>query len=249
MNPATPPDWVESQLAARRPPTAPSLLRMDWENLLFLHWAWDPREIQRTLPPGLSVDPFENKAWLAVVPFFMRRVRPLGFPHLPWISDFLELNVRTYVRDSHGTPGVWFYSLSCHQPLAVISARLLFHLNYVHAKMSAAIGAGTITYRSRRSARPPADFSYRPTGVFRPATPGSLEFFLFERYVLFSTDSRGRLFSGQVSHEPYEWAPVQVEQWSFQPAEDDGFASPGRPPDHLAVAKNLQVKAWPLVPV
>lgn len=222
---------------------------MRWESLLFLHWAWDPQEIQRTLPSGLTVDTFENKAWLAVVPFFMRRVRPLGFPCLPWFSDFLELNVRTYVRDAHGTPGVWFYSLSCNQPFAVIGARLLFHLNYVHAKMTAITNAGGVTYSSRRSANPAANFSYHTAAAFQPTTPGSLEFFLLERYVLFSKNARGRLFSGQVAHPPYEWAPAQVSEWSFQPALDDGFISPARPPDHLAMAKNLQVEAWPLVPV
>jgi len=31
------------------------------------------------------------------------------------MSNFLELNVRTYVKDASGVPGIWFYSLHCNQ--------------------------------------------------------------------------------------------------------------------------------------
>lgn len=101
-------------------------MRQRWEKLLFLHWAWDAAEVQRTLPLGLTVDTFEGRAWLGVVPFFMRDVRPAWVPSVPGISNFLELNVRTYVFDGRGRPGIWFYSLDCNQRLAVRAARTFF---------------------------------------------------------------------------------------------------------------------------
>ena len=55
-------------------------MRQRWAQLLFLHWAWDPAEIQRTLPPGLTVDVYAGRAWLGLVPFAMERVRPRGLP-------------------------------------------------------------------------------------------------------------------------------------------------------------------------
>src|SRR3954470_5472633 len=69
--------------AERQRPSRPVLMHQRWEQLLFLHWAWDPAEVQRTLPRGLTVDPFDGRAWLGVVPFFMRDVRPAWFPSLP----------------------------------------------------------------------------------------------------------------------------------------------------------------------
>ena len=67
------------------------------------------------------------------------------------ISNFLELNLRTYVRDRSGNPGVWFYSLDANQSLAVAIARRFFHLPYIFAEMSAEHSCdGTIHYRSRR---------------------------------------------------------------------------------------------------
>src|SRR5690606_19660805 len=106
-------------------------------HLLFAHWHVDPALVQATLPTGLYVDTYEGHAYLGIVPFAMERVRPARLPALPWFSSFLELNVRTYVHDADGRPGVWFYSLDCNQPLAVTYARWRYHLPYQHARMAA----------------------------------------------------------------------------------------------------------------
>jgi uncharacterized protein YqjF (DUF2071 family) len=42
------------------------------------------------------------------------------------------------------------------------------------------------------------------------APPGSLEFFLAERYVLY-TQGRGRLYRGRVHHRPYPLQPARVD--------------------------------------
>lgn len=240
----TSPPTLESRLACRERPAGWPVLFMRWEKLLFLHWAWDPGTIQKTLPEGLRVDTYEGQAWLGVVPFFMRRVHPTGLPCVPWLSDFLELNVRTYVYDAQGRPGVWFYSLACNQPVAVELARRFFHLNYVHARMEARIEAGVVFYRSRRGEGAGAEFQYPLGGSTHQAEPGSLEFFLVERYRLFSADRKGRIHSGRVHHVPYRVTPVGVKTWSFVPAEADGFAFPARGPDHALVAEDLAVEAW-----
>src|ERR1700759_3291980 len=97
----------EMRLAARAPNgRRPQLMKQRWESLLFLHWRVRPDLIQQTLPPGLVVDTFHGDAYLGIIPFFMRNVRPIGLPLLPWLSHFQELNVRTYVFDKDGTPGV-----------------------------------------------------------------------------------------------------------------------------------------------
>jgi uncharacterized protein len=219
---------------------------MRWERLLFLHWRWDPREIQKSLPAELTVDTFDGSAWLAVVPFHMRRVHPYGLFPLPLLSEFAELNVRTYVRGPDGTPGVWFYSLACNQPFAVLMARGLFGLNYVRARMRVTDGPTTLFY-SRRPGRQPARLQYAAASAGTPATPGSLDEFLLERYVLYS--KRGRLLSGRVHHSPYRIAPPMRLEWSFLPAVDDGFEHPRRSPDHAVTAEPVNVTAWAPRPV
>ena len=71
----------EQREAAQHPdPRQCTVMHQRWENLLFLHWSITPELIQRTLPPGLHADTFAGDAWLGIVPFAMRAVRPAGLP-------------------------------------------------------------------------------------------------------------------------------------------------------------------------
>jgi len=237
---------LESRLAVREPPASAHVMLQRWEQLAFLHWRWKADEIQRTLPPGLFVDTFQGDAWLAIVPFYMRGIRPRFLPPVPGISDFLELNVRTYVHDEQGRPGVWFYSLDCDQSLAVWTARTFFHLPYQHARMEAPVVDGWIDYTcQRRGESASSRYRYQLSGETHPAEPGSLEFFLAERYLLFAHTPRG-IRCGQVHHTPYPLANVKLETWGVEPLLQAGFSDPQRPPDHVIGSPGVDVRVYPL---
>ena len=223
-------------------------MRQRWAGLLFLHWPVDPALIADRLPAGLHVDTFEGKAWLGVVPFFMDRVRPSGLPPVPWLSWFLELNVRTYVHDSAGNPGVWFFSLDCNQPLAVEIARRAFHLPYQHAAMHSETHGHHIHYQSLRKSADSiaAIFDYHTPTTTREAEDGSLEWFLVERYLLFSSNPAGELFCGRVHHPPYQISPAQCTQWSAEPLRSNGFPEPAGPPPSMLTAAPVDVRIFPL---
>jgi uncharacterized protein YqjF (DUF2071 family) len=218
-----------------------------WEHLLFLHWRYDAATVQATLPPGLTVDTWNGSAWLGLVPLFMREVRPRFVPPIPVMSDFFEVNLRTYVYDATGRPGLYFYSLDCNQPLAVEAARRLLHLRYEHCAIdAAAVADGWVNFEARR---PGADrgstFRYRPFGPTAEAAPDSIEFFLVERYRLFASDSAGeQLNSIRVCHPPYQIRSVQVTQWSDLTLKMAGFAGPERDPDHVCAANSVEVETF-----
>jgi uncharacterized protein YqjF (DUF2071 family) len=238
----------EQRIAAtRRPPGFP-VMRQRWAGLLFAHWPVDPALVQQRLPAGLDVDTHEEKAWLGVVPFFMERVRPAGLPPVPWLSWFHELNVRTYVHDAQGNPGVWFFSLDCNQPIAVEIARRAFHLPYEHAVMSSSRSGACIRYGSRRKSpgARDADYDYETPTSTLPATPGSLEWFLVERYLLFSSNPGGDLFCGRVHHAPYQIAQAACTCCSTEPLRLNGFPEPAEPPTSLLVAASVDVEIFPL---
>jgi uncharacterized protein YqjF (DUF2071 family) len=219
-----------------------------WTNLLFLHWRWDEPSIQRRLPPGLAVDCYDGSAWVGVVPFFMDGIRPSGFPALPVISSFLELNVRTYVKDVLGRPGIWFFSLDANQPLAVWAAQVFFALPYRHATMRATRTNGWTNYRSARDDRGPVlEYRYRGTGPIGEAALGSPEFFLIERYRLFAF-RREQLLTARVYHAPYQLSEAEVSQYDAQLFELDGFDAPGRRPDHVCYAPRVDASIYALEP-
>lgn len=245
---ANPPSTNQRLAVRQRPADQKPVMRQRWGGLLFLHWQVDPQEIQRRLPAGLHVDTFENKAWLGVVPFFMQRVRPVFLPPLPRLSWFLELNVRTYVHDSSGRPGVWFFSLDCNQPLAVEIARRRFHLPYEHASMHTAFRNSKVEYTCRRknSDGQAATYEYPLPTHTKPADEGSLEWFLVERYLLFSSDRQGNLHSGQVHHTPYQIQQAPESTGSTLPLRWNNFTEPVIPPASTLIANPVDVEIFPL---
>ena len=97
---------------AHRPwplPAGPWVMTQAWHDLLFAHWPVDAEALRAAVPPALEIDTHDGQAWLGIVPFGMARVYPRGLFPMPWISKFLELNVRTYVkvngRFQKATPG------------------------------------------------------------------------------------------------------------------------------------------------
>lgn len=236
------------RLAQLDRPTGLPVMRQRWSALGFFHWPFDPTVIAERLPPGLLVDTFNGKAWLGVVPFLMERVRPVGLPPLPLLSWFHELNLRTYVFDEQGRRGVWFFSLDCDQPVAVELARRFFNLPYEHAEMSSSNDGSGTHYRSRRkdSPEPEAEFRYALPKAPAPAALGTLEWFLVERYLLFSADKTGRLFSGRVFHAPYRIESISGGTCSKVPFALNGFEIPADNPHSRLAASPVDVTVYPL---
>lgn len=242
------PPTQEQRLNLRsRPPGLP-VMKQRWAGLGFFHWEGDLEMIAARLPAGLHVDTFAGKAYLGIVPFFMERIRPVWMPPLPWLSWFHELNLRTYVHDDAGNSGVWFFSLDCNQPLAVEIARRAFHLPYEHADMSSSEEDGVIRYRSNRkdSPLPTAEFVYPLAQNPQPAPIGSLEWFLVERYLLFSVDDKGILHTGRVHHSPYLIEPMLTGKYSTNPFALNGFPEPSTSPVSMLIATPVDVTVFPL---
>ena len=227
-------------------PARPWVLSMRWERLLFAHWRVPAEPLRRLLPAGLELDLYDGEAWLGVVPFVMTGVTPRGLPSLPGSSAFSELNLRTYVV-SGGRPGVWFFSLDATSRLAVRAARLTFHLPYFDASIDVAREGTAIRYRSERIHRGAPAGSlvarYAPTGPVCPATPGSIDSWLTERYCLYSATPRGRLRRGEIQHAPWPLQAAEAEIERCTLADRLGVKLSGSPVLHYA--SELDVVAWP----
>jgi uncharacterized protein len=239
---------LESRTALRQEPAATPVMYQTWRDLLFLHWEWDPAEIQATLPPGLYVDTFGEKAYVGVTPFFMNEVRASFLPAIPGAADFLELNVRTYVHDREGVPGVWFYSLDCNLGLAVLLAKAFYSLPYYSAEMDAAEESGFFRYHCQRQGeREKATFHYRKEDRKIGSQPGSLPFFLIERYLLYSYSTKSRkLYRARVHHAPWELFHAQLGKYDETMLRVNNLDPKLRPPAHSWLASPVRVKIYAL---
>ncbi len=200
---------IERMLALRKRPPGTPLMHQSWHSLTFLHWPIDPADLRRLLPAYLSLDTWEGQAYIGIVPFKMVNIRfARGYP-VVGARNFPETNVRTYVIGPNGDPGVWFFSLDAASRTAVAGGRSIYGLPYHFAKMEVEVSGKQVEYRSKRENAESAIKTAIPL-EFMPAEPGTLEFWLAERYLLYSL-RRGFLSSGQVHHSPYPLAATTAE--------------------------------------
>jgi uncharacterized protein YqjF (DUF2071 family) len=227
-------------------PTSPWALFMSWHDLLFMHWPVDESALRPLIPSALSLDTFDGSAWLGITPFYMSGVRPHFLPSVPPLSNFPELNVRTYVT-VEGKPGIWFFSLDAGNAVAVRLARATFSLPYFDAEMSRARDS-EVSYRSVRTHRgaPEARFAgrYRPVGEPFNSRPGTLEHFLTERYCLYSAGGRGNVYRGDIHHHPWPLQRAEAEVESLAMTEQIGVVLPETEP-LLHFSRRLDTLAWP----
>jgi uncharacterized protein YqjF (DUF2071 family) len=232
-------------------PDAPWVLTQSWHDLLFAHWPVDKVALAAKIPSSLELDLHDGEAWVGIVPFHMSNVAPRGVPSMPGVSAFPELNVRTYVR-ADGKPGVYFFSLDAGSALAVAAARTMFHLPYYNASIEVEQQQDGIRYRSQRSDadRSQAELvvSYRPAGpVFHPAE-GTLEYFLTERYCLYTTDREARPLRVDVHHRRWPLHPAEATFERNTMVDPVGIRLTSRTP-LLHFARRQDVVAWLPAPV
>ena len=180
----------------------------------------------------MLIDTYEGQAYIGLVPFTMRNVRPTWAPSVPPLSHFHEINVRTYVHRQGRDPGVWFFSLDAANAIAVKIARLWFKLPYFYARMRLNKTTGGYRRQCPASCHPTLDtcidyaterlwpaptparchVQWTPEGSIHNALPGTLEHFLVERYILYSSNN-GRLYSGQVHHPRIPFRRLWFTNW------------------------------------
>ena len=223
-----------------------------WNDLLFAHWPVPAAQLEPLLPEGLEPDVFQGSAWLGVVPFWLDRIKMRGFPSLPGLRHFPDLNVRTYVRDAQtGTPGMYFFSLDAANLLAVAIAHTFFHLPYHWAEMRLDQRSERefSFYSRRRFTHDPVVFRARyrglgPTRKVVEARSGSLEYFLMERSSLYTRNRAGHAVRSSLHHVPWplEDAEAEIEQNDL--AQSIGIKLPDIEPV-LHYSRRLAVYVWP----
>ena len=206
------------------------LIFQRWRVFTFLHWAYDPAEVQRLLPTELTVHTHDGLAWVGLTPFLLQDLHPSGFPAIPGLSTFPETNLRTYVVDRSGLDGLWFLSLDAAGLATVLGARSCLGVPYHWADMTVQRGS-RITYRSRRRWPPPAGHHI----VVEPGPPlaaeelGERDHFLTGRWRAFSKIA-GRLIHVPVEHQPWPLWKVRIHQLDESLLAAAGLPPPEREP-------------------
>lgn len=207
----------------------------EWNDVLFLHWHVDAAVLKTGLPEGVEIDLFEGQAWVSLVAFDMVKVRPKGLPHFPSLSNFHEINIRTYIKHK-GRAGVYFLSIEAGNRISAQLSRQLSGLPYRYSSMQR--GNGVYTSANKGSGDQfQADFK-----IGEPLTSKTAQdLWLTERYCLVH-DVRGQLRYFDVHHAPW---PVQSIVFDRLRVNYPSFADLfGGVPDKVHYSQGVSVLAW-----
>ena len=210
-----------------------------WRDLTFLHWAVDPAEVARLLPPGIRPDLFEDRTYVGLVPFRMVGVTLGRRPHLPYLGTFLETNVRVYSVDDTGRRGVVFLSLDAERAVVVPTIRLLVGAPYRWSRMRLTRSGDQITYASRVRSRGDRPSSRVVVRVGEPYVATPLDDFLTARWGAHVRRRAGTTFVPN-RHPPWRLRRAEVLELDDELVAAAGF--PGatvRPPDHVAFSDGV----------
>lgn len=185
-------------------PDKPWKQYQQWHENLLMHWKVTPSVLADFIPKGLTIDTFDKHAWVSIVAFSVRKLHPRFLPPLPSVSNFHEVNFRTYVIKD-GIPGIYFLSIEAAKLLPVLLARVFIGIPYIKSEINRAPGVCCAKNASRN-----LDFKaiYSPLEPLESKTP--LEYWLTERHALYQ-QNRSKLHRFDIHHKPWPLQHIDID--------------------------------------
>lgn len=216
-------------------PTKPWKYYQEWNKALFFHYRIDAQILRELVPKELEIDEINGSAWISVVAFTMEKIRPRFLPPFSPISDFDEINLRTYVTKD-GKAGVYFLSIEAGKLLSALLAKSLSGLPYEKSTIQRTENSYQAKHEKRNFSLL-ADFHVGMSLKHKT----ELDLFLTERYCLYLEESN-QLFRYETHHLPWEIDELELDflaiDYQINDLKLDSY------PDLIHYSKGVQVVAW-----
>jgi len=176
----------------------------EWNNVLFLHWTIPFDILRKCVPPDLLIDTFESNCYISLVAFTMEKIRPKFLPSISYISDFDEINLRTYV-DYNDKKGVYFLSIGAGKSLSSFIAKTISGLPYEKFN----INRTNKTYYSNNIRR---GFTFNAEFEIKQELDHKTELdkWLTERYCLY-LDKDNEIYRYDIHHKEWKLKNVNIK--------------------------------------
>lgn len=223
---------------AHRPweiPTDSWKFYQEWNHAIFLHFQVELTELEKFVPKELEIDLFEGKPWVSVVAFTMEKIRPKYLPSFPPISNFDEINIRTYVKSNNKT-GVYFLSIEGGKRLSCKVAKGISELPYRFSE----IKRTDLKYQSKNlEFNDRLDIEFNIGEELTEKT--ELDKWLTERYALFQ-DSSKSINEFEIHHLEWQISQIDLQKLDLNYPRFNKLIS--NKPDKVQYSKGVKVLAW-----
>tara|TARA_R110002051_G_scaffold56046_1_gene103818 strand:+ start:5848 stop:6564 length:717 start_codon:yes stop_codon:yes gene_type:complete len=207
----------------------------EWNNVIFLHFKVDLNELKKFVPEELEIDLFEGKPWVSVVAFTMERIRTKNLPSFSPISDFDEINIRTYVKSNTKT-GVYFLSIEGGKLLSCKIAKAVSQLPYRYSKIKR-----TLNNYSSSNALCNDSLSIEYVIGKEVEQKSELEIWLTERYALFQ-DAKKTINKFEIHHVAWSINEIDFFKYKLNYKRFDTLFE--KEPEIIQYSKGVKVIAW-----
>ena len=207
----------------------------EWNNAIFLHWQVELSELKKFVPKELEIDLFDGKPWISVVAFTMEKIRPKNLPAFQPISDFDEINIRTYIKSNNKT-AVYFLSIEGGKSLSCKIAKGMSELPYRFSKIKRTENQ----YESNNSEfNDKLNIQFEIGKGIKKKT--ELEKWLTERYALFQ-DTGTSINEFEIHHLEWPINKIDLKNLEINYPRFDKLIK--NKPDIIQYSKGVKVIAW-----
>lgn len=215
--------------------TKPWLYYQEWNKVLFLHYQVPYEVLKSAVPNSLILDDFNGTYWVSLVAFTMNQVKPRFCPSFPLISDFHEVNLRTYVKNQNQS-GVYFLSIEGEKTLSNFIAKKVSGLPYEKSLITREASK----YSSSNSVN---NTSLNTDFIVKDELnkKDDLDIWLTERYCLLLHE-KGNQYCYQIDHA--EWQTNQVNITNLEVNYLIGQYPLHASPQRVHYSPGVKVIAW-----
>ncbi|MGJ9458419.1 YqjF family protein [Oceanobacillus sp. CF4.6] len=187
-------------------------MRQIWRNVAFTHWPVPPHRLRSLIPDFLKIDTYLGQAWIGMIVFDLESIYLRGIPAFSLTSGFPEINIRTYVT-YNGIPGIYFLSIDVNNWASNRIAKRWYYLPYQPSIISIEQKEQFFHFNSirKKNVHMKSEGSFTPFPGVYYAEKESLDYWLTERYRLYSMGKNSTIYMADIHHK----------QWPLQPATSD----------------------------
>lgn len=206
-----------------------------WHQTVFLHWEVPVYFLEEYIPKGIELDTYRNMAWISLVAFEVKNMRLRNLPPFPFISDFHEINLRTYViKDDK--PGIYMFSIETNKLAEVLLTRLFIGLPYRKSKIKRTANRLLSANKMKKQS---LDVTI---GKIKPLKEKStLDYWLTERHALYENCS-DKLYRFDIHHK--EWDLQELDVTINDICYNAGKYNVSTFPDKIQYAEKIDVLLW-----
>jgi uncharacterized protein YqjF (DUF2071 family) len=208
----------------------------EWQDVLFLHWKIPYRMLRELVPDSLTLDCYDGEYYISLVPFSMKNVRPRFLPAFSPVSDFHEINLRTYIQMG-GRRGVYFLSIEAEKQISTWISRTISGMPY---EKSHIVRDHNCYQSSQPGNNKQLDLEYVVTGDSFVKSP--LDHWLTDRYCLFLTEA-GQVYRYDVHHVEWPILPVKLLKYHVN-YQIGNLVLQNQAPTLMHFSRGVQVLAW-----